>query len=281
MEIKEIIWDAVRYPLSDWKKILILGIILLISTFSINQLLGTIYALLDTENVAVVIVLLTVIGLSSLFLGRGYQFRIIKSSLNGSSKLPKFNAWIDMFKNGIKMSIITIVYLIPLILILMSFKTPFVSTLHVILSNISSLIATIFLGGVAAIFLGRGTNLVVLIGTAQGIESLIIILYMIIIFPISLMSLSNMANNNSKLSAAFKFHQIIHKITSIGWKNLIIWYMVTEILFLIILSISSIILKDIFRLINPIIGIALESLIVISYLLMYLYRSVALFYMSE
>jgi hypothetical protein len=38
MKISEIIRDAVRYPLVDWKKILILGIILLMSTLYVNFL---------------------------------------------------------------------------------------------------------------------------------------------------------------------------------------------------------------------------------------------------
>ncbi|AEG17323.1 DUF4013 domain-containing protein [Methanobacterium paludis] len=236
MNIKGIVKDSLRYPFSDWKKILLLGIIVLVSNlFSFSTSLRTL-----TLN-------LVIIGLIIGILIFGYEFRIIKSSLDGVNEPPEFNAWIEMFVDGIKVSIVSFVYAIPAILIILVFIVSISS------SNISLNI---------------------------GFVALIAILYAIIVIPILLMAIANMANNDSKLGSAFRFHELINKISTKGWKNLIIWYIVTGIIYLIIFSIG-VVVTNIFSLINSIVGIVLVSLILNPYIYMYLSRSVALFYMSE
>jgi NADH:ubiquinone oxidoreductase subunit 2 (subunit N) len=97
----------------------------LISISSINLLFGFLGLLSLTKTYAdgaPILVILTVIALISTILGRGYYFRVLKYSLNGLEELPKFNNWEDMLKDGIKLSIVTIIYLIPFTLILISLK---------------------------------------------------------------------------------------------------------------------------------------------------------------
>ena len=43
------------------------------------------------------------------------------------------------------------------------------------------------------------------------------------------MAMAHMANNDSKLLTAFRFRDIIDKISILGWRNIIIWYIVTEL----------------------------------------------------
>jgi hypothetical protein len=113
------------------------------------------------------------------------------------------------------------------------------------------------------------------------ILALIAILYIIIILPIEIIAIADMANNDSKLSSAFRFHEIFDKISSNGWINLIIWYIVTGIIFLILLAVGGLITDIIGRITSPIVGTLLISLTVLPYLFMFLSRSVALFYMSK
>jgi hypothetical protein len=103
---------------------------------------------------------------------------------------------------------------------------------------------------------------------------------MIVILPINYMAVAHMAENNSKLGAAFRFHEIMDKIGNIGWGNLIIWYLVIGMIYLVIWVIGSVV-TSIFSILNPVIGIILSSLFVTPYLYMYLNRSIALFYMSK
>jgi hypothetical protein len=81
MEIGEIISDSVKYPSSDWTKIIILAVILLIPIVN--------------------------------FIGLGYVFRIIKATLAGLDDLPDFDEVGDMFIDGLKILVVGIVYAIP------------------------------------------------------------------------------------------------------------------------------------------------------------------------
>lgn len=270
MNAREIVKDALLYPFSDWKKIIVLGIFGVIATLSINELIGTVYFLDNTAALSIPV--LTIIGLLSIFIERGYQFRILKSSLNSMIELPKFNSWRCMFKDGIKLSIVTVVYLIPFILIYYVFKSSFIAILQLMFNNLPSLVFSTIIHLKLTFF--------TTIGILHLIEFFTLFLFMNVILIMFLISIANMANNNGKLAAAFKFRQISNKLSSVGWKNLIIWYVVIESIYLIILSISGIILKEILHLISPNVGTGLGyliitillSLIVISYLSMYLYR---------
>jgi len=67
MKLSEILKDSLRYPLLEWKKILVLGIIILIS--GLSQILGM-------SNIDLIVVLVG-LGFLSGFLVNGYTFRII------------------------------------------------------------------------------------------------------------------------------------------------------------------------------------------------------------
>ena len=91
MDAGQITSDSLQYPLTNFNKILILGILTILS-------------------------LLIIPG----FLVLGYLFKIIKSSLENSSELPDFNEWITMFVDGLKLFTVLFIYsIIPAILILL------------------------------------------------------------------------------------------------------------------------------------------------------------------
>ncbi|EKF85334.1 DUF4013 domain-containing protein [Methanobacterium formicicum] len=90
MDIGEIISDSLSYPSQDWKKVLILGILFLISFLIIPA-----------------------------FLVMGYFFRILKGSIAGFDELPDFDEWGEMLIDGLKIFVVQFVYfLIPAIIIL-------------------------------------------------------------------------------------------------------------------------------------------------------------------
>lgn len=89
MDIGEIVNDAIRYPSSDWKKVIILGVLIIAS-----------------------ILILPV------FLVMGYGFRALKASIAGFDELPEFDEWGEMFVDGLKVFVVQIAYMIvPLIII--------------------------------------------------------------------------------------------------------------------------------------------------------------------
>lgn len=110
------------------------------------------------------------------------------------------------------------------------------------------------------------------------------ILYLIIIVPIIAMAVAHMANNESKISYAFKILEIINKIGLIGWKNLIKWYLINVVVFLL-LSFVVVPITLFLENFNGIIGTELNfvfvALIVAPYIYLYISRSTALFYKSD
>jgi hypothetical protein len=90
MDIGEIISDSLSYPSQNWKNVLILGILFLISFLIIPA-----------------------------FLVMGYFFRVLKGSIAGFDELPDFDEWGEMLIDGLKIFVVQFVYfLIPAIIIL-------------------------------------------------------------------------------------------------------------------------------------------------------------------
>ncbi len=87
MDIGDIVGDAVKYPSQDWKKIIILGIIMIIPIVN--------------------------------FIGSGYLLRALKSTLAGISEIPDFDDVGDLLIDGLKLLVVSIVYgIIPSVIIL-------------------------------------------------------------------------------------------------------------------------------------------------------------------
>jgi hypothetical protein len=264
MQIGQILKDSLKYPLSDWKKFLILGIIIIFSSIS-----GTAVLLGTTNTFSIYILVL--VGIMIGFLVNGYLFKILKFSLIGKIRLPEFKDWNDLFINGIKLNIIGIFYIIPAILIVLVFNAgSFVSILGstgTVQFSVSSIISNV---GVQAIkYVGDGT------------WAIIVILYMAVIYPISLIAIANMAENDNRLSAAFKFREIFNKIAKIGWGRLVEWYIVIGIVYYVINMVMGLIVLLIFSFHTSVIGTVIFSLIVTPYLSMYFYRALALVYTTK
>jgi hypothetical protein len=103
--------DSLKYPIKGWVKIIILGIILLIPIVN--------------------------------FIGLGYYLRIIKSTLAGLDELPDFQGMGELFIDGIKILIISIIYaIVPLIFYTLPFIFP--GPIFFIIAVISAIIISIF-----------------------------------------------------------------------------------------------------------------------------------------
>ncbi len=279
MKVTEIIQDSLKYPLQDWKKFLILGIIFIILNIAyISRSLGE-------ENVdllAIFVGIAFVVG----FLVNGYIFRIIKSSFDGKVELPKFDNWIDIGLEGAKVYIVYMIYLIPTILLSIVLIS---SSYNVMLS---SGLSTIDLIASFNSVLWQGTlifiSIIILFGTTVAVDVIIRlgilypigILYSIIITPIFLVAIANMGYDEGDLKSAFKIREILGEISIIGWGNLIKWYIIMGIIFIAFWIISNIVLYF-FSLINPIIGGILLALTIYPYLTIFLARSMALFYLPD
>ena len=256
MNMMEIVKDAVRYPFSDWKKFLIYGLIIMI--FNMFHIVRS----LNVTNIDLIL-LSEIIRSIFVFLLFGYFIRIIKSSLAGNAKLPDFNTWFELFIDGTKLVLVNIVYMLPIISILFVFTT--ISNFEIITNGLNPL-------SLLRLHADYGMNIWFFIAS----------IYMIIISPIWMMAIGNMAYNNGELHAAFKFYEIFNKIRNIGWINLIVWYLIFGILFYFIITSIGNIIQIIFIFIHiTVIGGVLISLSFAPYLYIYLARSISLLYNSK
>lgn len=217
MEIGEIISDAVKYPSSDWKKVLILGVFFILSFI--------------------------VVGI--IFIA-GYFLRIVKSTLAGFDELPEFDEWGQMFIDGLKVIVVWIVYMIiPLIVIFIG-----------IFASIASIAS-----------IGTITNPAALLGF--GVVAIIGFILALIFGLIAYMAIVNMAFYD-EIGAAFKFGEVLERISTIGWGKYIVWYIV-----MIVIGIIGGFIAGIINVI-PYIGFLIALLVVYPYLQMIFARSIAL-----
>lgn len=257
MDLMNVIDDSVRYPFSDWKKILFLGIFIVMGYLGpIILFIGTFIGL---KNLYITLPISIAAYVLFGFITNGYKFKIIQTSLEGLSELPDFNNWIDIFINGIKVSLVVAFYCIPAILI---FIYTAISLLPILVSH-PTIDAQIILSVLSGFIL-----------------ILVALLYLVIIMPLNYMAIAHMVHNNGKLSTAFRFGEILEKIGRIGWINLLVWYIVTGVIGIIISAVGGVI-STIFSILIPGAGLIISSLIISPYSYMFLNRSIALCYMSE
>ena len=200
MNMGIIIKDSLRYPFSEWKKILKFGFIIFLSVIS------GIYAFIGSIKSFELIYFVVFIGFLISFFVLGYGYRIIKSSLKGVNEIPKLNLWLGMYKDGIKVYIVHLVYLIPIILVIFVYKHGIFLNGFISPSEIS-LFLHYFNEVIIALITGRINPFIVM----NGIGSFIAILYLLIVIPINYIGITNMANNDSKLRMAFEFKAISYK----------------------------------------------------------------------
>lgn len=195
MSIKDIIYDSVKFTLSDLKVFVLLGMVLFFADI-IDEISGT--TLMANEIKIVLLILVILLGIFE----AGFSFRILTHTINGSKKVPKFNNFGIMFIHGIKEIIILITYfLVPVLLFVLFFS--------IIPINLENPELNLFI-------------LLLLIGITG-------IVY--IFFPAVLL---HRAHHNGDLRSGFEFRKIYNKIRRVGFKRLLIVYTGIGILVLIV-----------------------------------------------
>lgn len=194
MNYQEVFLDCAKYPFTDFKRLLIF-IILFFGSF------------------------LVIPGL----LVYGYLWKVLESSLKGEKSLPKFDKWGQMLTRGVKLVIISLIYIIPFSLISL-----FLGDLFSILikTNIESI-------NINFVFLGIYTStLNVLIFSVLGF----------MVFFILAMTCVNMVYENRFISA-FDFKRIFHLIKHVGLKKYAL-FISSYILVVLIIYAGSIIISN-------------------------------------
>ncbi|MDO8869398.1 MAG: DUF4013 domain-containing protein [Methanobacteriaceae archaeon] len=138
MNFSDVFVDSLRYPFSDWRKLLIL-LIMVSSTIFLGQF----------------ILIIIPIGI----ILNGYLIRIIESTLEGSDEFPAFNDLKKLIIDGIKFIIVSMIYAIPLLVA--SFISLAFLTVDPNSMNYASFLISLIVGfGVNIIFLMGLSNMV-------------------------------------------------------------------------------------------------------------------------
>lgn len=179
----------------------------------------------------------------------GYLLKIIKTSFKGSDELPDFDNWKSMYLNGIKLILTVIIYFLPIIILVLILNP----------SQIFSLFNTNFsLYNLWSMLLG----------------SIVQIIIFIAIGVIEFVGIANMALYDGEISAAFRFREIINRISMIGWKKYLISYLIIWILGFLTFIISILMLFIL-------IGIIIIPLLIIPYFMTLNARFLALIFASS
>ena len=229
MTLKGNIWDSLQYPHKDWVKIVILGIILIVPIVN--------------------------------FIGLGYYLRIIRSTLTGSDELPDFEYVSELFIDGIKILIVSIIYgVIPLIFYALS--VVFARSETVTNSTTTSSVFSSYLPaltGISVIFL------------------VIAVIFAIIISIYAYMGIANMVYHNNEIGAALRYREILDRIWAIGWANYIIWWIVLTL----IITVAGFIIDIVGGILLFFVLGFLVFLLGYSYLVIFQARSIALIFASR
>ncbi|WP_405291558.1 DUF4013 domain-containing protein [Methanobrevibacter sp.] len=226
--ITDCVVEGLKYPFNDVKKVLGFGVLLALMS-ALSTFIGLksfdvfreILNIMENTNVTLasriplsqlpgadinLIIGLSVVSLIVTLFILGYQYDLIKFSIDKKQDLPGFGDILGMFLNGIQYFLVIVAYnIIPLII----------------------LIGGIMLVGDSSIF---------------PVVTLISILLFIIAYFIQIMALNNMiAHDNIK--KAFDLREIMDNISNLGWGKYIGIILFTILVYMIIMAAAGFILS--------------------------------------
>ena len=242
--ITDVVKEGLKYPFNDGKKVLILGIIFLVSSlvsmameflvFDNMRILANV-APVDTVQAAIsamppsnmaLIVLSWIVTFILMVFASGYIYDVIKYGIEGKSELPEFSDIKGLLVKGLRAFVVGLAYsILPMILF----------CLGLMLTVNESVGASV--NAIGAIVL------------------LIAIIFAIFVSLVNVMALCNMVDKD-ELAAAFRFKEILALIKNLGWGRFIGILLFTVIAIMIISVFFSFIFGAIAGIISIIVGSA-------------------------
>lgn len=256
MDITEIVKDSFNYAKQDLNKLLIVGILCLLSS------LNTIILSLGLKISGIVSFVLFIVMLVAMLCLYGYDLNIIRSTLNNSSELPNFNLEKDIM-GGIKLFIVNFVYclFIGVILVIAAFLTGLVNFFvkaaqYAIVNPTLTSLPPELINQALTSFLAFG---------------LIILILGILFTFIYIIAMARLAKYNS-ITEGLNIFAIVRDIKSIGYIKFfisIIVLILCIVVFFIILILLSLI---------PYIGFIIGALVILSFANIFNSRAFGLLY---
>ena len=242
--ITDVVKEGLKYPFNDGKKVLILGIIFLVSSlvsmameflvFDNMRILANV-APVDTVQAAIsamppsnmaLIVLSWIVTFILMVFASGYIYDVIKYGIEGKSELPEFSDIKGLLVKGLRAFVVGLAYsILPMILF--------------------------FLGLMLTVNESVGAS----VNAIGAIVLLIAIIFAIFVSLVNVMALCNMVDKD-ELAAAFRFKEILALIKNLGWGRFIGILLFTVIAIMIISVFFSFLFGAIAGIISIIVGSA-------------------------
>ncbi|BAW31895.1 MAG TPA: DUF4013 domain-containing protein [Methanothermobacter sp.] len=244
MDVHEIIVDAIKYPASSWRKFITLAMLfLLLKSLTLFRVLPK-YPLISAT-------LSLILTLIPLFLVIGYIFRNLKTTIAGSDELPEFDKLGGMFIDGLKVLLVSIIYMI---------------------------IPGIIIGAIIYLNIPNSTIRII----TQSIGVIVTIIFILL----ANIAIAHMASKKGQFKAAFHVREVTNAISKIGWGKYIIWYIIVIIIIGIIRYAVTFIIKlgyiglsmVISPLVSYIIASILSAIFISSYISLFYSRALGLLY---
>ena len=264
MNLREIIMDAIKYPISDTRKFLIFCVLIIL--MSLSTILPS-YGLKDGTST----IILSLVTLIVSFIVLGYSVDVIKGGTEGDDTLPDFD-YVKQFVLGIKAMILEIIYfIIPAILVIIvayasglfsSFTKIIYASIDAIGNGASNF--TVIMATIPKSTMNTFTN-------ALTITLIVAIILFIIFSLMSFTGLVRFAKSGSG-TEGLRFRQILKDISKIGFVKIIVT--------LIVIYIIALALAVVIGLIGliPYIGVFIGIFIGVPFILLFLYRAIGLLY---
>ena len=264
MNLREIITDAIKYPINDTRKFLIFCALIIIMSLSvIIPSYGVNNSTLD--------IILSLVTLIVSFIVLGYSVEVIKSGTERDNTLPDFD-YVKQFVIGIKALILDIIYfIIPAVItiIVASASGLFSSFTEIVYTSIDAMAngtsnLTMITAAIPQSTINTFTNALT--------ATLIVAIILFIIF--SLMSFTGLVRfaKTGSGTEGLRFREILKDMSKVGFIKIIVT--------LIVIYIIAFALAIVIGLIGliPYIGVFISIFVGVPFLLLFLYRAIGLLY---
>ena len=220
MNLREIIMDAIKYPISDPQKFLIFCVLIILMSLS------TVIPSYGFKN-STLDIILTLVTLIVSFVVLGYSIDVIKGGTEVSDTLPDFD-YVKQFVIGIKALILDIIYfIIPAVIVIIvasasglftSFTKIIYASTEAIANNATNL--NMIMAAIPKSAMNSFTN-------ALTVTLIVAIILFIIFSLMSFTGLVRFAKTGSG-TEGLRFREILKDMSNTGFIKIIVTYQITN-----------------------------------------------------
>ena len=264
MNLREIIIDAIKYPISDTRKFLIFCALIIL--MSLSTVLPSYGVKNDTLSL-----ILSIVTLIVAFVVLGYSMDVIKGGTEHADTLPDFD-YVKQFVLGIKSLILNLIYfIIPavLVIIVASATGLFSSFTEIVYISIDAIAnettnASMIIAAIPKSTMNTFTN-------ALSITLILGIILFILFSFLSFTAQVRFAKTRSG-TEGLRFREILRDISKVGLLKMIVTLIVIYIIALALVFVIGLIG------LIPYIGVFISIFIGVPYVVLYIYRAIGLLY---